>query len=799
MQKTSPAARAATQSMYDSVSEYLGTQLDSQQTTQFLDASGLNTIMPDPITHAKPATYLESKVHSIPDHLARPQLIDSVTLTTSSTGEVFTESVPGVAYTQMVECKLRNFRFFRANVHFRVVCNASVYAQGRLWIYFNPYPQQKYDGINPSLTRRSQFPGIEMDFGTGTSVEFVVPFISPYEYLDQQTDFQNFGVVKGYLMNSLTGVDSGETCELSIYEWFTDVDAGIPGPYPTAMSADEGEDRARTGVISSSLATVARVSSWFQDVPDLGPFARALSWFANLSSRTAASFGYSKPQNLVPHYTISNTPAFGFCNTNSTDTSVCLALEPQNAVVVDPQFFATTEDAMIINRFCAKMAFIQTIDYSTSSAVDDVVATFAVSLNHVDIPASLCRAISAYWRGSIIVRFSFVKNAFYSGRLAFEYTSGNVYSPSYVPILRKILDVRTNTEIVFRVPFVNSTPWLTYPDKLGTIALRVVSPLKTIPNLPSTIRINVWQACGPDFAPAWFCDNNALPTYGPALEFETSELARRASKLKHAALKDKEEEEPDFEVLECHSAAEPATKTGAGVETSAKPTTSLTAIPAFGAREGLGKALSFLEVPPTSYQSETETIGEAFTSFKQALLRPTYLFTWNVLTAGGAITVDPSYVGNNSSTNVFWLICSSFRFSRGSVRYKVFTGTRGTRASGIPLPNVRVFSAIRPTTAAIADVYPTALNIVSGAIHVTYLDINPVHEIMVPYFHNNRISVIGADTALSYHPVVNFSCVWDDPVIGDIPPIFNVFVSAGDDFSVGFQTAVPVMSFTTRT
>lgn len=496
-------------SAYANDPDYKGTELSSQQTTQFFDSAGVqSSVMPDAIQrHRMAHVPMEKRIHSIPDHLARPVIFFDFEIVHSQVGTIFSEVVPSGSYDAMVESKLRNFRFLRANFHFKIVCNASAYATGRLFVYFVPYATSR--DPTPTIYNVMNYPGVEIDIGSGLSPEFVVPFISPFEYLDNYENWENFGSLNGFILNTLRGTDNSERASFTVYTWMTDVDLGIPGNFPTSLYAlptahmGEAEERAYSGVVSQPLGRIAQVSRWFAGVPNIGPYAQGLSWFADLAAKAASAFGYSRPPNLtVPSY-ISNVPGMGYTNTNSVDSSVALALDPRNSVSVHPAFYASDEDAMNIVRMCSREVLVyHEMAWSTSAVAGASISTFNIRLDQANAPWSLLRAVCAFWRGSLRVRISCVKNAFYSGRMSIEYVPAPSGALAENPLLNHVFDVRTNSEVIFEVPYVNNVPWATFEQVVGQFSLTVVNQLRAIPGIPSTMYINVYMSVGPDFAVA---------------------------------------------------------------------------------------------------------------------------------------------------------------------------------------------------------------------------------------------------------------------------------------------------------
>jgi hypothetical protein len=115
----------------------------------------------------------------------------------------------------------------------------------------------------------------------------------------------------------------------------------------------------------------------------------------------------------------------------------------------------------------------------------------------------------SYWRGSLVLRFKFVKTEFHSGRLAFSYfprdsalTAANPGLNSTDPLWREIIDVRTTCEVEFCIPYVSEQLWKPCDNAslVGSLIVHVVETLNAPTAAPATISIIVEVAGGDDFA-----------------------------------------------------------------------------------------------------------------------------------------------------------------------------------------------------------------------------------------------------------------------------------------------------------
>jgi len=130
-----------------------------------------------------------------------------------------------------------------------------------------------------------------------------------------------------------------------------------------------------------------------------------------------------------------------------------------------------------------------------------------------------------------------------------------------------------------------------------------------------------------------------------------------------------------------------------------------------------------------------------------------------------------------SNPSLLTLILAPFLFIRGSTRFKYLA--KSTTATGLISPFVPGGSVLQTSDSA-----------ASGGIWLGSLWNKPIASVEVPFFQA--------------YPYYELSPTHFD--IGEYPPfatsfastdVQNTFISVGDDFSVGYQCAVPCMSFTT--
>jgi hypothetical protein len=261
-------------------------------------------------------------------------------------------------------------------------------------------------------------------------------------------------------------------------------------------------------------------------LPIIGSFASQLSWVSDILSNAASVFGWSAPINLDSTRRVRFNEFAYATNVNKVDNSMPLSTDANNQVCVLPGLAPTEIDEMNISAFASKMSYQDTFTWSTSQAENAILASYDAGIYPGGIQSNVYGSIStvvAYsytpaqylatlfsgYRGSVLMRFKFVKTEFHSGRLSIEF---NPYARGITPgaiddsvapfVYRDIVDVRTMNEYSFEVPYISETPYLDTETGLrsafGRIEVRVIDPLVGPATVASTISIIMEMALGKD-------------------------------------------------------------------------------------------------------------------------------------------------------------------------------------------------------------------------------------------------------------------------------------------------------------
>lgn len=724
-----------------SSSTYRSSMMDIHETVKFSDgaASYSKDALPGALASMPPFS-VESHVHTIDRILSRPYLLLDVIINNLSTtlGSV---SINDIFNQPNVLAKISAFGYIRATMNLKLVINGSPFVSGRAILFSSPYEstldadRQYLSTSNASVT---SYPHVECDIGSGETPTLSVPFcaITPWTKPDPADPNNNWSECYLQMLNPLRGVTSTETANCQVYGWLSDLELSIP----VAEGYSESEDKTDS-VISSSLNAVSKATAHLEAIPVIGSVASDISWIAGLSSRIASACGLSRPLSDLSVRPIANVPAMGFTNAENVDSSVVLGLRPSNCVTCQPDVNFSHIDPLQLTHFMGRDVIVKTFQFSSSDATNTILVNEQLSIDAFD--KSLVRFaghLFEFWRGGLVFRISSVKNPFYSGRLSVEYSaSGSVPSTFSTDYPSIIWDIRSSgKEIYFKIPFVSLTRMKTKVQSIGRFIVRVINPLKVSDTLSPVIDFNISMCSDNDMSFA--CPTTSDLVYTQGIEDD--------------------------------------------VPAPSDPNSMRTL------------ALSLLDMPLSTYKNETIIMGEACVSMLDLIKRFTYFATSSI--AGPGFTIDPHYMGTLSSKVPMFMLSRVFRFHRGSMRYKIRQSS--LPKSGSTVCTTPVFlhvqletnfgSALTPpgTTAAVPL-------IASDLMHWQRMDLNPVLEFTIPYFCTTDRVINNTTTKF---PEENYmqARLWSewDSVNFPIPPTYDIYCAAGDDFSFSLPLGLPTMS-----
>lgn len=754
----------------------------------------------------------------IVDFLAKPVILVSNTFQSTDGVTTFADSYqPRGALNAfpLYSSKLSGYLGFRATQVIRLVVNANPFQQGRYILAAvqmggacTAKSKLVADMMLNTLVQRTTLPHVEIDLACDSEAVLKVPFLS----------YQNF-----YPMNAITGgndngcifrlhlspyvpISSGtgsSTAGFTIWSHFEDVE--LIGPavpqsgrmFSKTMSKSESEkERASVvPVISSTLIKISKAATLFHDVPLLSDYTKSVSWASDILAKTAASFGWSKPNQIAAANRVTRSNMPYATTVDGIDQSQPMSLLQAASVGPAHGFSGTDIDEMDINFIASIPAHRSLISWPSVGAPTGTVllnrqvspsqgvsTRIVNSLTYADLtPLQFVCRFFENWRGSIVFNFKLVKTQYHSGRLLVAFapysterglaTTPTIADTNYIH--REIIDIRDCNEFSFVVPYISTMPYSTTQDTrftsaTGRLMVFVLEPLVAPDTVNATVTLIEEHCAGPDFEVAIPANPVITPGYG--LTPQMGDVF----------------------------------KTGENV--------CAIGTPFLGGVKGLTYDQNMNSI---------NCIGEKITSFRQLLKVANPLYNsiatpntpaqyYNVLPYSTSIAVTAvATVFSQLGPDMYSILSSIFLFSRGGVRLKFVVPYTTSLENAIvanlqrlPVGSGTVYSiGAYSTTDATGNSFP-ALN--SGVPAVFEIKSNPVMELQIPQYHRYRVRVNSEQIANPQGAYLY--TVADNELVSPIAVSLNlgsagaasnvtVYRSGADDCNFGTFRAIPPMLY----
>jgi hypothetical protein len=449
----------------------------------------------------------QKEVLSMSTFLERPVEIDNFTLSVGDIHSGTYDVWDKLSLNPTIRAKLRNYTYFRGNVHVRVAVSGTPFHYGKLMLSYQPYPLRNRTLIShltnwavesayrPMIINYiSQSPGsVVMDVKMNKPVEIVCPFIStkPVHRLYNNStsviggvtsfvDFEDAGYIYLWSVNAVGSVVAEPApVGVQIYAWFTDVELGTSTATQVAI-VTESKDERMTGPVERLATSLATISRALGAVPGIAALAKASTYTLEGIAGLAAWFGWSRPPIVSDPQYMKNRP---FCNSShgiGAETVERICLDPLQELTVDPRVVGIDVDEMAISHLTSIESYFYTFTWSVSSDIlavpifaclvnPNICTTYYTLLEAQTFfqPTALAFAAAPfiYWRGDIKFRFEIVCSMFHRGKLAFFYEP-NPYHAALISTdistnknFLKIIDIQETQSIEFCVKWAQPRAW----------------------------------------------------------------------------------------------------------------------------------------------------------------------------------------------------------------------------------------------------------------------------------------------------------------------------------------------------
>lgn len=485
------------------------------------------------------------------------------------------QSTSGTQVNSNLVDKLSSFRYFRSKVHVKITLNATKYHYGVIavtWLphYYstaagtgNAFPYKNFDmyqACNNNL--------MLMSASDTSSLEFDIPWITPYQYLDMQkyptqpTWVSFIGQFQMWNLVPLRNASASGTDEVQVSIQASFVEPEVTGlvPYKYISTCPPAEFTAQTLDMEQLMKTVKGVTAGVQETTKgVSAIIESIPVVEDSISTAIGAFEhfFDKPTSISTSQPVNLALAPDMAAGNGVDYSNKIAMDVVNSVTTDASMFCENKKAMDYLRICRKPSLVHTGSFDSGTPEGEKLFVFPISPMTVHkgtpdyyTPTYLSYVSSAftYWNGSLKYYIYFAASQFNTARVRlswlpaeptttapFEFGSGDFVST--------VFDITGDKILRVTVPYVKPV-WALQTGRMddieapatlidhvvnGYLCMHVYNPaLTTQTTGASTIFYAVFMSAGEDYQlhkpRSVFPLYNAPYTQGPPAEAEPQAL-----------------------------------------------------------------------------------------------------------------------------------------------------------------------------------------------------------------------------------------------------------------------------------
>lgn len=381
-----------------------------------------------------------------------------------------------------IKKKLDNYAFLQANLHIKLMVNASPFYYGGAIMSYLPYSEYNAAFIDPSLDVTnltipySQRPHIWFYPACNQGGSMILPYINKQDWIDSTSADYLLGmgsvrIISPDILRNANNV-SGESVSIQVWAWAEDI--VLCGPTTAlALQADEYQ---LDGVVSAPASAIADAADALISIPTIAPYATATSFVARQTAKIAAWFGWTNPPVITEVKPFKSLPFHSLASAEISQPTEKLTLDPKNELSVDPRTIGLSgNDELIITNLAQRESFIGVSFWDGVKAPQTLLLSMRIVPNyfveqtdlsivkHQMVPMAWLAHLFEYWRGDIIIRFRFIASKYHKGRVLISWDpksdiSANVAEPS--ENFSRIVDISEEPDVEVRINYMQAQTWL---------------------------------------------------------------------------------------------------------------------------------------------------------------------------------------------------------------------------------------------------------------------------------------------------------------------------------------------------
>jgi hypothetical protein len=399
-----------------------------------------------------------------------------------------------------IKVKLKGYSRLQANLHLKLVVNASPYHYGVGIMSYKPMSNgglNNYDfsagttsdllvkdtapytgGIVPaSLMVRTCRPHAKFFAESSKGCEMQLPFCYYQNWVNLDTDLtelKQMGSINIYTPATLKDSSgNGGDVVVTVYAWCDE--NKVAGPSYVMQS---GNDEYKERPVSTAMSAMSKAAGALSIIPVIKPYAMATSKVMAGASTLARWFGFSNPPVITDVVAYAPNYMSNFASPEISVQQDKLSLDPKNETTVDPRTVGLDGvDHMTIAHIVGRYVDYTMLEWTslmspeTPLLVQNVSPMIGVSVPYVGAttglnaaaiqmtPSAQIGTAFQFWSGKITYKFTVIASQFHRGRLMISYEpdgmQNNYTADAYTGprTINKIWDISTDPTFEFEVPW----------------------------------------------------------------------------------------------------------------------------------------------------------------------------------------------------------------------------------------------------------------------------------------------------------------------------------------------------------
>lgn len=713
--------------------------------------------------------------------------------------------------------RINNYNLLQCKLKVKILVNGTPFHYGKALMSYQPL--HNVDTVS-KLTRAAvvyndfieltQRPHVYIDPTMDQGATMSLPFFWYKNWLNiVDSEWDNMGQMRLDIMVPLQHANGGTgDVSYAIYVWAEDVKLSAPTTMNSSSLVTQSGDEIGKGIISKTATSIAHAMGMLQDIPIIGPYAKATSLVSSSVADISRAYGYSRPPILDAVKPVRPTTYGNLANTDADDFAQKLSLDSKNELTIDSRTLGLNgTDEMTVKSIATRMCYYTQFEWAATAIQEQMLFNTYVTpmLYNTNSTVELHMTASCfasmpfkYWTGSMKYRFQIVASPYHKGRLKIVYDPGTITTATseYNIAFTRIVDISKERdfelsvswaqESAFRevrlistgyVPFSVSTQLaVDRTNTNGVLAVYVVNELTAPALAPTNISIIVSSCAGDDIEYAapyqrQFDLYSYFPT--PPLTVQSGEMDEMCD--------------------DC---------------------------------PGMSQEIDHYKIAPQPNHIFDVYMGEKIASFRALIKRYTKHYTYSV--ALGAVTPRyfrvfhpnyPLYYGpsptgihtynddpfNLCHTSVLTWLAPAFQAMRGSIRYKIIRLNDGkfdedtisvnrTNTENISFTLLHdVFNTTNQTD--VAFVSRVAEPSMVGGASMTTCDNGTTLEYELPYYSQYRFTgcknITGAANDIGYSRFGHM--ITGRVKSGAVYQYHTLLYAGGEDLSLYFYTGPPIL------